>query len=88
VRHMTLGSVGISVGLWLSKLRSKFHKFQSERKYALLFAATILAARKLANLSDNIGPTPAKICAVETAIDQAKFILDRIEARWPEGPQS
>jgi hypothetical protein len=54
-----------------------------ERKYALLFAATILAARKLANLSDTTGATPAKICAVETAIDQAKFILDRIEARWP-----
>ena len=54
-----------------------------ERKFALLFAATILAARKLANLSDATGPTPAKICAVENAIDQAKFILDRIEARWP-----
>jgi hypothetical protein len=56
-----------------------------ERKYALLFAATILAARKLANLSsDTTGPTPAKLCAVEDAIDQAKFILERIEARWPE----
>ena len=32
-----------------------------ERKYALLLAATILAARKLANLSDTTGPTPAKI---------------------------
>ena len=53
------------------------------KKYALLFAATILAARKLANLSDTTGPTPARICAVESAIDQAKFILDRIEARWP-----
>jgi hypothetical protein len=54
-----------------------------ERKYALLLAATILAARKLANLSDTTGPTPATICTVETAIDQAKFILYRIDARWP-----
>jgi len=37
-----------------------------ERKCALLFAATILAARKLANLSDNTDPTPAKLCAVES----------------------
>ena len=54
-----------------------------ERKYALLFAATILCARKLAS-SDITGPTPAKIYAVDTAIDQAKFILDRIEQRWPQ----
>jgi hypothetical protein len=59
-------------------------KMTDERKYALLFAATILAARKLASLDTKTGPTPAKICAVENAIDQAKFILDRIEARWPE----
>jgi hypothetical protein len=31
-----------------------------ERKYALLFAATILCARKLASTSDTTGPTPAK----------------------------
>ena len=53
-----------------------------ERKYALLFAATILAARKLASFSDTTGPTPAKLCAVESAIDQAKFILQRIDERW------
>jgi hypothetical protein len=51
-----------------------------KRKYALLFAATILAGRKLANLADTTGPTPAKICAAENAIDPAKFILERIEA--------
>jgi hypothetical protein len=53
-----------------------------ERKYALLFVATFLAARKLAHL-ETTGPTPARICAVENAIDHVKFILDRIEARWP-----
>jgi hypothetical protein len=54
-----------------------------ERKHALLLAATILAARKLATL-ETTGPTPAKICAVDDAIAKAKFILDRIDERWPE----
>ena len=53
-----------------------------ERKHALLLAAAILAARKLAAL-ENDRPSPAKLAAVETAIDRAKFILDRIDARWP-----
>ena len=38
-----------------------------ERKHALLLAATILAARKLAALADD-RPSPAKLAAVETAI--------------------
>jgi hypothetical protein len=54
-----------------------------ERKHALLLAATILAARKLAAL-DSDRPSPAKLCAVETAIDQAKFILDKIDGRRSE----
>jgi len=54
-----------------------------ERKHAILFAATILCARKLATL-ETTGATPAKICAVDDAIAQAKFILDRIDKRWPE----
>jgi hypothetical protein len=29
-------------------------------------------------------PSPAKLAAVETAIDHAKFILDRIDKRLPE----
>jgi hypothetical protein len=53
-----------------------------ERKYAILFAATVLSARKLAAMESD-KPSPAKMCAVDRAIDQAKFILDRIEARWP-----
>jgi hypothetical protein len=53
-----------------------------ERKIAILFAATILAARKLAQI-DYDKPSPAKVAIVETAINQAKFILDRIEQRWP-----
>ena len=51
-----------------------------QRKYAILFAATILAARKL-NESAN---TPWGIRAVITdAIDKARLILERIDERWP-----
>jgi len=52
------------------------------RKYAILFAATLLCARKLIEL-DSDRPTPAKVAAVENEISQARFILDRIDARWP-----
>jgi hypothetical protein len=51
-----------------------------------LLAATILSARKLAAL-ENDRPSPAKLCAVKTVIDQAKFILERIDARRPWGPR-
>ena len=53
-----------------------------ERKFAILFAATLLCARKLAALdSDRL--SPAKIAAVEDAISQAAFILERIDRKWP-----
>ena len=45
-----------------------------ERKYAILFAATLLCARKL----DSDRPSPAKVAAVENAISQAAFILECI----------
>jgi hypothetical protein len=54
-----------------------------ERKYAILFAVTLLCARKLTEL-DSDRPSPAKIAAVENAISQAKFILDHIDMRWPK----
>jgi hypothetical protein len=50
-----------------------------ERKYAILFAATLLCARKLIDV-DSDRPSPAKLCA----IDQAIFILERIDRRWPK----
>jgi hypothetical protein len=55
------------------------------RKYAILFAATILAARKL-NEIDYTRPSPAKFTAVDQVIEQAKFILDRIDERWKTDP--
>jgi hypothetical protein len=54
-------------------------KWTSSGKYAILFAATILAAGKL-NDTDS---TPwAKECAVNDAIEKANRILEKIDERW------
>jgi hypothetical protein len=53
-----------------------------ERKFAILFAATILSARKLLDM-DLDKPNIAKGFFVDRVIDDAVFILDRIDARWP-----
>jgi hypothetical protein len=53
-----------------------------ERKFAVLFAATILAARKLIDM-DPDKPNMAKAYFVDKAIDDAVFILEKIDERWP-----
>jgi hypothetical protein len=53
-----------------------------ERKYAILFAATILAARKLIEMDPN-KPNMAKGYFVDKAIEDAVFILERIDKKWP-----
>ena len=53
-----------------------------ERKFAILFAATILAARRLIDLEPD-KPNRAKGFFVDRAIEDAVFILERIDARWP-----
>ena len=35
---------------------------------------------------DSDRPSPVRIAAVENAIRQAAFILERIDAKWPEKP--
>jgi len=52
-----------------------------QRKYAILFAAAILAARKLNEIGDK--PCPARECAISDAITKAEQILKRIDERWP-----
>jgi hypothetical protein len=54
-----------------------------ERKFAILFAATILSARKLLDM-DPDKPNMAKGFFVDRTIEDATFILERIDARWPE----
>jgi hypothetical protein len=53
-----------------------------ERKFAILFAATILSARKLLDM-DPDKPSMAKQFFVDRAIDDAVLILERIDERWP-----
>lgn len=66
-----------------ANLNSGDSPMTEERKHALLFTAALLCARKLIEL-DSDRPSPAKLCAVENAISQAAFILERIDKRWPE----
>jgi hypothetical protein len=54
-----------------------------ERKFAILIAATILSARKLAELENPDTPSPKKIATVETAIRHAACILEEIDRKWP-----
>jgi hypothetical protein len=54
-----------------------------ERKHAILFAATILSARKLIDCIDSDKPNFAKEYFVDKAINEAAFVLERIDKRWP-----
>ena len=49
-----------------------------QRKFAILFAATILAARRLAD--PNLKPWP-RAAAIKDAVAQAEQILEEIEER-------
>ena len=51
------------------------------RKHAILIAASILAARKLAQYEYK--SCPAAECAIADAIAAAGRILEKIDARWP-----
>ena len=51
-----------------------------QRKHAVLFATTILAARKL----NESGIKPWGIqCAIHDAVSKAEIILEEIDRRWP-----
>ena len=55
-----------------------------QRKYAILFAATILAARQLADLGDLADrPCPAREVVLTNAISRAEMILRKIEKMYP-----
>src|SRR5262249_38538790 len=45
-------------------------QMDEQRKYAILFAATILAARKLNEIG--VRPCPARECAIADAVENAK----------------
>jgi hypothetical protein len=57
-----------------------------ERKFALLFAATILAARKLSEIGELANkPCPAREAVIADAIGKAEAILRRIDSLYPPG---
>jgi hypothetical protein len=53
------------------------------RKRVLLIAASILAARKLANWDGH--PSPFLESNIADAISIAERIMARIDSRWPSG---
>jgi hypothetical protein len=54
-----------------------------ERKHAILFAATLLCARKLMDSMETDKPSLSEAYFVDRAIAKAEFILGRIDERWP-----
>ena len=59
-----------------------------QRKHAILFAATLLFARKIIEVMDNdepqnLGRKFFMDSFVSKAIDQAANILKKIDERWP-----
>ncbi len=55
-----------------------------ERKHAILFAATLLCARKLIETIESDKPNFAEQYWVDKAVDKAAFILERIDKKWPQ----
>jgi hypothetical protein len=54
-----------------------------ERKYAILFAATLLCARKMIETMESDKPNFAEEYWVDKSIQKAAFILERIDKKWP-----
>jgi hypothetical protein len=54
-----------------------------ERKHAILFVATLLCARKLIETIESDKPNLAKQYFVDKAIQEAEFILERIDKKHP-----
>jgi len=54
-----------------------------ERKHAILFAATLLCARKLIETMESQRPNFAEQYWVDQAVEKAAFILERIDKKWP-----
>ena len=54
-----------------------------ERKHAILFAATILLARKLQPMLETEIENPIIDHYQWRAIDQASRLLDKIDQKWP-----
>lgn len=58
---------------------------EEQRKHTILFAATLLCARKLVEWIESDKPNLAKQFFLDKAIQEAEFIRERIDKRWPAG---
>ena len=56
---------------------------EEQRKHAILFAATLLCARKMIETMESDKPNFAEQYWVDRSIDKAAFILERIDKKWP-----
>jgi len=54
-----------------------------ERKHAILFAGTILSARRIQESIMSDKPDMAKQFYIDRAIKEVEFIVERIDCRWP-----
>jgi hypothetical protein len=71
--------------LWRTKSESgKLLRMDEGRKRVLLIAASILAARKLAQF-DGGKRVPATMSAIADAVGWAEEIMKAIDERWPAG---
>jgi len=53
-----------------------------ERKFAILMAVTILSARRIQESITANKPDLAKQFYIDRAVNEAVFILERIDKRW------
>jgi type VI protein secretion system component Hcp len=56
---------------------------EEQRKHAILFEATLLCVQKLIETIDSDKPNLAKQYFVDKAIQEAEFILERIDKKHP-----
>lgn len=55
-----------------------------ERKHAILFAATLLCARKMIETMESDKPNFAEEYFVDRAVEKAAFILERIDRKFSQ----
>jgi len=56
---------------------------EARRDHAILFAATLLCARMMIETMESDRPNFAKQCFADKAIEEAAFIMERIDKKWP-----
>lgn len=79
---MCVGIDGSPLLDWESEFNPR-DPMEEQRKHAILFAATLLCARKLIETIESDKPHLAKQYLVDKAIGEAAFVLEAIDKRWP-----